>query len=73
MRTSTEKLINYIMLSFFAILVLAPFLWIATIAFKTQIDIMKNRWVSFFHLGNRRLRAETAAISSITLFNELGI
>ena len=40
MRTSTEKLINYIMLSFFAILVLAPFLWIATIAFKTQIDIM---------------------------------
>ena len=39
MRTSTEKLINYIMLSFFAILVLAPFLWIATIAFKTQIDI----------------------------------
>ena len=40
MRTSTEKIINYIMLSFFAILVLAPFLWIATIAFKTQIDIM---------------------------------
>tara|TARA_B100000614_G_scaffold168718_1_gene150324 strand:+ start:10 stop:834 length:825 start_codon:yes stop_codon:yes gene_type:complete len=40
MRTSTEKLINYIMLSFFAILVLAPFIWIATIAFKTQIDIM---------------------------------
>ena len=40
MRTSTEKLINYFMLSFFAILVLAPFLWIATIAFKTQIDIM---------------------------------
>ena len=40
MRTSTEKLINYMMLSFFAILVLAPFLWIATIAFKTQIDIM---------------------------------
>jgi len=40
MRTSTEKLINYIMLSFFAILVLAPFVWIATIAFKTQIDIM---------------------------------
>ena len=40
MRTSTERLINYIMLSFFAILVLAPFLWIATIAFKTQIDIM---------------------------------
>ena len=43
MRTSTEKLINYIMLSFFAILVLAPFLWIATIAFKTQIDIMMMR------------------------------
>ena len=40
MRTSTEKIINYIMLSFFAILVLAPILWIATIAFKTQIDIM---------------------------------
>jgi len=40
MRSSTEKLINYIMLSFFAILVLAPFIWIATIAFKTQIDIM---------------------------------
>ena len=40
MRTSTEKLINYIMLSFFAILVLAPFVWISTIAFKTQIDIM---------------------------------
>ena len=40
---------------------------------KTEIHIMKNRGVSFFHLGNRRLRAETAAISSITLFNELGI
>ena len=40
MRTSTERLINYTMLSFFAILVLAPFIWIATIAFKTQIDIM---------------------------------
>jgi len=40
MRTSTERLINYTMLSLFAILVLAPFIWIATIAFKTQIDIM---------------------------------
>ena len=40
---------------------------------KTEIDIMKNKGVSFFHLGKRRLRAETAAISSITLFNELGI
>lgn len=40
---------------------------------KTETNIMKNKRVSFFHLGNRRLRAETAAISSITLFNELGI
>ena len=40
---------------------------------KTEINMMENRGVSFFHLGNRRLRAETAAISSITLFNELGI
>ena len=40
---------------------------------KAEINIMENRGVSFFHLGNRRLRAETAAISSITLFNELGI
>ena len=40
---------------------------------KAEINIMVNRGVSFFHLGNRRLRAETAAISSITLFNELGI
>ena len=40
---------------------------------KTEINKMKNKGVSFFHLGNRRLRAETAAISSITLFNELGI
>ncbi len=40
---------------------------------KSEMDIMKNSGVSFFHLGNRRLRAETAAISSITLFNELGM
>ena len=40
MQTSTEKILNYTMLTFFAILVLSPFLWIATIAFKTQIDIM---------------------------------
>ena len=40
---------------------------------KTEIDIMKNKGLSFFHLGKRRIRAETAAISSITLFNELGI
>ncbi len=40
---------------------------------KIEIDTMENSGVSFFHLGNRRLRAETAAISSITLFNELGL
>ncbi len=40
---------------------------------RTEIDIMENNGVLFFHLGNRRLRAETAAISSITLFNELGL
>tara|TARA_B100000900_G_scaffold409560_1_gene425706 strand:- start:772 stop:1485 length:714 start_codon:yes stop_codon:yes gene_type:complete len=40
---------------------------------ETELDIMKNRGVLFFHLGNRRLRAETAALSSITLFNELGM
>jgi len=40
---------------------------------KAEIDMMENSGVSFFHLGNRRLRAETAAISSITLFNEFGI
>ena len=40
---------------------------------KAEIDIMRNSGVLFFHLGNRRLRAETAAISSITLFNELWI
>ena len=40
---------------------------------KAEIDLLQDRGVSFFHLGNRRLRAETAAISSITLLNELGI
>ena len=40
---------------------------------KAEIDLLQDRGVSFFHLGNRRLRAETAAISSITLFNELGM
>ena len=38
---------------------------------RSELEIMEEKGVSFFNLGNRRLRAETAAIISIALFNEL--
>ena len=37
-----------------------------------RTDMMAASDVSFFNLGNRRLRSETAAIASIALFNGLG-
>ena len=45
MQTRLEKFITYAGLVFFAILVLAPFIWISTIAFKKQIDILMMKMV----------------------------
>jgi len=45
MQTRLEKIITYSGLVFFAILVLAPFIWISTIAFKKQIDILMMNFV----------------------------
>ena len=45
MQTRLEKIITYSGLVFFAILVLAPFIWISTIAFKKQIDILMMKMV----------------------------
>jgi len=45
MQTKLEKNITYAGLIFFAILVLAPFIWISTIAFKKQIDILMMKMV----------------------------
>ena len=45
MQTKLEKYITYLGLSFFAVLVLAPFIWISTIAFKKQIDILMMKMV----------------------------
>ena len=45
MQTKLEKNITYAGLTFFAILVLAPFIWISTIAFKKQIDILMMKMV----------------------------
>ena len=45
MQTKLEKYITYIGLGFFAVLVLAPFIWISTIAFKKQIDILMMKMV----------------------------
>ena len=36
-----------------------------------ELKIMDDKGVSFFGLGNRRLRAETAAINSIILLNKM--
>ena len=36
-----------------------------------ELKIMDDKRVSFFSLGNRRLRAETAAITSIILLNKM--
>ena len=48
MQTRLEKIITYSGLVFFAILVLAPFIWISTIAFKKQIDIFEPSLVPLF-------------------------
>ena len=45
MQTKLEKFITYAVLIFFAIIVLAPFIWISTIAFKKQIDILMMKMV----------------------------
>jgi len=45
MQTKLEKYTTYLVLSFFGVLVLAPFIWIATIAFKKQIDILMMKMV----------------------------
>ena len=38
---------------------------------KKEIEIMKGKGVVFFHLGERRLRAETAVLNSLSILNEL--
>ena len=38
---------------------------------KNEIEQMKNANVLFYHLGERRLRAETAALNSLSILNEL--
>jgi len=45
MQTKLEKFITYSGLIFFAIIVLSPFIWISTIAFKKQIDILMMKMV----------------------------
>ena len=45
MQTKLEKYITFICLGFFGVLVLAPFIWISTIAFKKQIDILMMKMV----------------------------
>ena len=45
MQTKLEKYTTYIGLSFFAVIVVAPFIWISTIAFKKQIDILMMKIV----------------------------
>ena len=45
MQTKFEKIVTYLGLTFFAILVLAPFIWISTIAFKKQIDILMMKMI----------------------------
>jgi len=45
MQTKFEKIVTYVGLTFFAILVLAPFIWISTIAFKKQIDILMMKMI----------------------------
>lgn len=45
MQTKLEKYITFIGLGFFGVLVLAPFIWISTIAFKKQIDILMMKMV----------------------------
>ena len=45
MQTKLEKYITFAGLSFFAVIVLAPFIWISTIAFKKQIDILMMKMV----------------------------
>jgi multiple sugar transport system permease protein len=45
MQTKLEKNTTYSVLIFFGIIVLAPFIWISTIAFKKQIDIMMMKMV----------------------------
>jgi len=45
MQTKLEKFITYSGLVFFAIIVLSPFIWISTIAFKKQIDILMMKMV----------------------------
>lgn len=45
MQTKLEKYITFISLGFFGVLVLAPFIWISTIAFKKQIDILMMKMV----------------------------
>lgn len=41
-----KRLAPYLVLSFFAIIIVAPFLWIASMAFKKQIDILMMRIVA---------------------------
>tara|TARA_B110000263_G_scaffold73495_1_gene64273 strand:- start:219 stop:491 length:273 start_codon:yes stop_codon:yes gene_type:complete len=38
---------------------------------ENEIGQMKNAGVLFFNLGERRLRAETAALNSLAVLNEL--
>ena len=45
MQTKLEKYITFIGLGFFGVLVLVPFIWISTIAFKKQIDILMMKMV----------------------------
>ena len=38
---------------------------------KNEIEQMKDAGVLFYNLGQRRLRAETAALNSLAVLNEL--
>jgi 16S rRNA (uracil1498-N3)-methyltransferase len=38
---------------------------------KSEIDLIDNSNVQCYHLGDRRLRAETAALNSLSILNEI--
>ena len=40
---------------------------------KKEVQTMKNMGVEFYSLGVRRLRTETAALSTMSILNELMI
>ena len=38
---------------------------------ENELGVMEKKGITFFSLGNRRLRSETAAITSLVLLNKI--